>query len=105
MANDVDDTRVGTSLPCPHEPIDNARDEQIAEWDSQLRWTLSRFCSIAWFHANSLAAHDQIDSGEDCLHLSFWDLANSLGQLTLVDGDELGDIRDRITIEARVLCA
>jgi len=27
----------------------NDRDEQIAERDSQLRWTLSRFCSIAWF--------------------------------------------------------
>jgi hypothetical protein len=27
----------------------NGRDEQIAALDSQLRWTLSRFCSIAWF--------------------------------------------------------
>jgi hypothetical protein len=27
----------------------NDRDEQIAALDSQLRWTLSRFCSIAWF--------------------------------------------------------
>jgi hypothetical protein len=27
----------------------NGRDEQIAILDSQLRWTLSRFCSIAWF--------------------------------------------------------
>ena len=29
--------------------IANGRDEQIAILDSQLRWTLSRFCSIAWF--------------------------------------------------------
>lgn len=28
----------------------NACDEQIAALDSQLRRTLSRFCSIAWFH-------------------------------------------------------
>ncbi|MFN9184012.1 MAG: hypothetical protein ACK6DN_13100, partial [Planctomycetota bacterium] len=27
----------------------NDRDEQIAAMDSQLHWTLSRFCSIAWF--------------------------------------------------------
>jgi hypothetical protein len=27
----------------------NGRDEQIAAVDSHLRWTLSRFCSIAWF--------------------------------------------------------
>jgi hypothetical protein len=27
----------------------NDRDEQIAAMDSQLRWTLPRFCSIAWF--------------------------------------------------------
>ena len=28
---------------------ENDRDEQIAAMDSQYRWTLSRFCSIAWF--------------------------------------------------------
>jgi hypothetical protein len=37
--------------PQATEPGWNGRDEQIAERDSQLRWKLSRFCSIAWFAA------------------------------------------------------
>jgi hypothetical protein len=42
------------ALSCGGLPIDwlalqqNGRDEQIAERESQLRWTPSRFCSIAW---------------------------------------------------------
>jgi len=40
-------------LPMPQatEKAQNDRDEQIAERDSQLRWMLPRFCSIAWFAA------------------------------------------------------
>jgi hypothetical protein len=39
----------GKSRSVHREP--NDCDEQIAERDSQLRWTLPRFCSIAWFAA------------------------------------------------------
>ena len=38
----MDDTLPAASCP-------NDRDEQIAAMDSQLRRTLPRFCSIAWF--------------------------------------------------------
>jgi len=33
----------------PRQGRRNDLDEQIAALDSQLRWTLSRFCWIAWF--------------------------------------------------------
>jgi hypothetical protein len=36
-------------MPQATEQAQNDRDEQIAERDSQLRRTLPRFCSIAWF--------------------------------------------------------
>jgi hypothetical protein len=37
----------------------NARDEQIAERDSQLRGTLPRFCSIAWFCPPIVTRHSR----------------------------------------------
>ena len=36
-------------MPQATEKARNDRDEQIATMDSQLRRTLPRFCSIAWF--------------------------------------------------------
>ena len=82
----------------------NDRDEQIAERDPQLRWTLSRFCSIAWFHLAFLSTHDQVDSGEDPLHLPLGNSPHSLDELSLIDGHELRHIGHGITIEPRVLC-
>jgi len=38
-------------MPQATERARNDRDEQIATMDSQLRLTLSRFCSIAWLGA------------------------------------------------------
>ena len=47
--------------------------------------------------------HHQVDPGEDRFHLSLRQFANPLGQLLLVDGDELSHIRDRIPVESGLL--
>ena len=56
----------------------NGRDEQIAILDSQLRWTLSRFCSIAWFGyalqlQQALRQPPALEPNPSCwLHLLKW---------------------------------
>jgi hypothetical protein len=62
----------------PIQLVQNGRDEQIAILDSQLRWTLSRFCSIAWFGyalqlQQALRQPPALEPNPSCwLHLLKW---------------------------------